>query len=169
MERLAKPMWYSPNKTWQEHFWIYTDKGADSDCWNWQGFRRKDGYGQMEIVDSSGFRFLKSAHQASYLIAHGKPLESGLVLRHTCDNKQCVNPHHLIPGTQKENMRDCVERGRNPKGEKHVLSKIKEEDVRLMRERSRGGESYASIARDFPVDRTTVAKICKGIRWAHVV
>lgn len=167
-ERLAKPMWYSPNKTWQEHYWIYTDKGTKEECWRWQGYIRKDGYSQMEIVDSSGYRHLKSAHQASYLIHTGSNLDKGLVLRHTCDNRWCVNPHHLLPGTQKENVQDMVERGRKPVGSKHVFAKLKEEDVREMRRRAEAGESYASIGRDFPVSRGMVGRICKGERWKHV-
>ena len=33
------------------------------------------------------------------------------VVRHTCDNKRCVNPVHLLGGTQKENIQDSIERG----------------------------------------------------------
>lgn len=34
------------------------------------------------------------------------------VVRHTCDNPRCINPHHLVGGTQIDNVRDCKERGR---------------------------------------------------------
>lgn len=36
----------------------------------------------------------------------------GLVARHTCDNPRCVNPDHLVEGTQKDNIGDAVQRGR---------------------------------------------------------
>ena len=35
------------------------------------------------------------------------------VVRHTCDEPACVNPKHLIKGTQKENVRDAIERNRH--------------------------------------------------------
>lgn len=37
---------------------------------------------------------------------------AGSIVRHTCDNGLCVNPDHLIVGTQKENIADCIARGR---------------------------------------------------------
>jgi hypothetical protein len=34
------------------------------------------------------------------------------VVRHTCDNRRCIQPAHLIGGTQVDNMDDMQERGR---------------------------------------------------------
>ena len=34
------------------------------------------------------------------------------VVRHTCDNPRCINPEHLVGGTQLNNMQDCKQRGR---------------------------------------------------------
>ena len=170
---VKKAMWYTPNKTWQEHFWLNTTKPEaekeTTDCWTWNGcFRKKDGYSQMEIVGEDGLRLLRTAHQASWLIHKGACVEKGLVLRHTCDNKACVNPHHLIPGTQRENVQDMISRGRNAKGEGCPQAKLTAEKVKQIRQRATEGESYASIARDFEVGRSQIGRICKGERWKHV-
>ncbi|UGO47583.1 HNH endonuclease [Morganella phage vB_MmoP_Lilpapawes] len=37
-------------------------------------------------------------------------IPAGMVVRHTCDNKRCVNPNHLLLGTRKENTHDMLER-----------------------------------------------------------
>ena len=34
------------------------------------------------------------------------------VVRHICNNPRCINPEHLIGGTQKDNMQDCISQGR---------------------------------------------------------
>ena len=55
----------------------------------------------------------KPLHRAVYAMVHGA-IPKGLVVRHTCDNTLCVNPKHLIIGTQLDNIRDRVERGGKP-------------------------------------------------------
>jgi hypothetical protein len=39
------------------------------------------------------------------------PIPEGLVLRHSCDNKGCINLDHLSLGTQKQNVHDTLSRG----------------------------------------------------------
>jgi hypothetical protein len=60
-----------------------------------------------------------SAHRFIYEKNHG-PIPDGLVIRHTCDNKKCINPAHLIIGTQKENLQDCFDRGRHSSQKKRM-------------------------------------------------
>lgn len=99
----------------------------ESGCWIWTGSDNGRGYGQM----STGFK--KSpikVHRAIYAIHYGE-IPKGKVIRHRCDVSFCVNPHHLEVGTQKDNIRDMVSRGRlNPvilknlrRGAKHGIGK----------------------------------------------
>ena len=49
-------------------------------------------------------------------VAH---VPAGLQMNHRCHNVICVNPDHLYPGTQAENLADAVARGtRGPRKDK---------------------------------------------------
>jgi len=90
-----------------DRFWDKVERRDCSDCWPWTGATTFGGYGVIGL----GRRRLLRAHRVSYE-AHYGPIPDGAVVRHTCDNPSCVNPSHLLIGTQKDNMADKIERGR---------------------------------------------------------
>ena len=56
-----------------------------------------------------------SAHRTGWILFRG-PIPAGLKVLHACDNPACVNLEHLYLGTQKDNARDMVARGRYASG-----------------------------------------------------
>lgn len=69
-----------------------------SGCWLWTATLSGKGYGQ--------FRFrgkLWIAHRAAYEIFVG-PIPEGATLDHLCRVRRCVNPEHLEPVSQRENL-----------------------------------------------------------------
>lgn len=86
-------------------FWDKVNILTPEECWEWQGSLRGDSYGQLYVNKKH-----RSAHRFSFFLAN---YYYPPVVRHTCDNRICVNPHHLIGGTQSENMQDMVDRGRH--------------------------------------------------------
>ena len=67
-------------------------------CWEWQGTRNKLGYGRFNCGHVEVL-----AHRFSFEMNVG-PIPDGLVLDHLCRNPACVNPEHLEPVTQGENV-----------------------------------------------------------------
>jgi hypothetical protein len=76
---------------------------VDSGCVEWVGYRNTFGYGHLTLC-VSGVRRTFKAHRLAYELEVG-PIPEGLVLDHLCSNPACVNPAHLEPVTQKENVR----------------------------------------------------------------
>ncbi len=76
-------------------------------CWEWQGRTDKCGYGGCSFMDVS-----ITAHRAFYQLWHSVTLDGKTVVRHTCDNRKCCRPSHLVTGTQADNIADMVSRGR---------------------------------------------------------
>jgi hypothetical protein len=69
-----------------------------TDCWIWTASVNSKGYGCYSIDGKSHL-----AHRVAYESAVG-PIPEGAQLDHLCRNVRCVNPEHLEPVTQVENM-----------------------------------------------------------------
>lgn len=78
-------------------------------CWMWRGHQTPDGYGQFG-------RPPRRAHRVAYELMV-RPIPAGLRIDHRCHNNDescpggvacphrlCVNPAHLEPVTQRENL-----------------------------------------------------------------
>lgn len=72
---------------------------SDSGCWLWRMSMMSNGYGNAW----DGKR-VRTAHRYAYEFMVG-PIPSGLVIDHLCRVRSCVNPGHMQPVTQRENMR----------------------------------------------------------------
>lgn len=77
------------------------DMDVKPPCWIWTGdLSSRNGYGQIKLAG----RKRTGAHRASYETFIG-PIPAGLVIDHLCRTPACVNPEHLEPVTQRENLR----------------------------------------------------------------
>ena len=81
-------------------------------CWIWMGGRRGF-YGCISVDNKT-----ELAHRVAWTLYKGT-IPNGLLVLHHCDTPLCVNPNHLFVGTQSDNIKDCVKKGRyhlnNPK------------------------------------------------------
>ena len=92
----------------------------------------------------------------------------GKVIRHTCDNKKCINPDHLLLGTQRDNMNDMLERGRSNREERNGMSKLNKKAVREVKLLLSKGVSQKEVAKRFNIDPSTVSNVNAGKTWRRV-
>lgn len=140
---------------------------SENECWEYTGFLNHDGYGQYSDEQHRTRRI----HRDVFELHHG-PLAQGEIVRHTCDNRACCNPAHLLKGTQLQNMRDCIERGRFPDraGEANGRAVLNEQLVRDLRKLySSGMWSYGLLGQLFGIKKTTIAYLLKGKSWKNIL
>lgn len=79
---------------------------AHGGCYEWCGGKHRDGYGIFGVGER---RFL--THRIAWAIANGD-IPAGMLVLHRCDNPPCINPEHLFLGTDADNARDKMLKGR---------------------------------------------------------
>lgn len=82
-----------------------------SGCWLWLGALNNRGYGVFARSAYGHAGQVTYAHRFSLARQLGE-LPEGACALHTCDNRACVNPDHLYPGSKKDNTADMLRRGR---------------------------------------------------------
>lgn len=149
----------------QKRFWEKVNK--TDHCWEWTGGTSR-GYGQIHNNKKKGMMY---CHRLSWEIHYGF-IPQHLCVLHHCDNPLCVRPTHLFLGTQKDNAIDMVKKGRCPdrKGEKNNSAKLKENNVREIRELfTNGNLSQREIGEKFNVCTEIIYRIIHKRSWGHVL
>lgn len=127
----------------------------ENGCWIWKGGAYLNGYGQVK-KQTYGTTY---AHQWACHHWNGSPLpiEKGMCIKHSCDNKMCVNPAHLSYGTLQENICEMVER--NPK----AMGRIAPTDAELTLLRQMLSEDVArrEMARRLNHGRHWIDRVCR--------
>jgi len=135
-----------------EYFAKNTVLNEKNGCLEWVGIKAYFGYGKMYF---DGKHHL--AHRFSYK-THKGDIPKGMCVCHKCDNTKCVNPEHLFLGTQSENAKDMVKKGR-------VHSKLKENEVI---EIYLSNKPQYEIAKKFGISQENVSCIKNGVNWSRI-
>lgn len=148
-----------------ERFWTKIAKGAR--CWLWRSCVDKNGYGTFWVNERTR---CARAHRLAWEM-HNGAIPAGLCVLHRCDTPGCVRPDHLFLGTDADNQRDMIAKGRRVSsvGSAHQNAKLNEQVVIEARQRVSGGaESIASLARRTGVHYMVMFKAVHGLTWQHV-
>lgn len=113
------------------------------------------GYGRTRRV-VNGRSIGMNLHRAVFYDHNGYWPEC---VRHTCNNTRCINPEHLIPGTNLENVADRLRDGGYTYGEAHHNSRLTDKQ----RDTIRCSTTPTSVlAKRYGVSKTTIKKIRRG-------
>jgi len=83
------------NERLQQKILSNITKDDESGCWLWNGQISNSGYGKIMIKDENNRTKMEGAQEASYIAFIG-PIPEGLMVKHSCNNRLCVNAEHLI-------------------------------------------------------------------------
>jgi hypothetical protein len=148
------------NPTLEKRFWAKVRRAGPSECWLWTATISKWGYGGIKIGKA-----VFMAHRVSFAMANQQEPGDMLVC-HSCDTPACVNPAHLWLGSDRDNHRDMMAKGRwrgnGVKGERHMWTKLTAEQVLYIKT---SPELGYRIAEKFGVAKSTVSAIRKGHNW----
>lgn len=121
-----------PKSSVEDRFWPKVDKtSSPKGCWLWTAGRCQKGYGTFRNGK------MQKAHRYSYELLVG-PIPPELpFLDHMCYNTSCVNPDHLRPVTNQQNLEN------SPKGYKDFLGVTYHRGTgKYMAKASSGGVRY---------------------------
>lgn len=157
-----------PHAPLEERFWRFVEKKSACECWNWSGQIMPNGYGRV----SAGSKLDGGigAHRVSWSLFNKRDVPHGMYVMHSCDNRSCVNPHHLSIGTPKDNTQDMIAKGRKrvvaPLGEGNGKAKLTVEKVKLIKQ---SNLKTAELARQFGLSQNCIRGVRIGRTWSHVV
>ena len=149
---------------------------GNGDCWVWMGPIHPNGYGTLGKRAGSTTRASHEyAHRVSYEIHRG-PIPAAHEVMHTCDNRPCVNPAHLMVGTHAENMTDMGNKGRAYRGGVKPKSATSSQlgpanmDIHRaneIRSLHAGGLGVKALADQFQISDSFVYGIVRELRWRN--
>ena len=148
----------------EKAFWSKVDIKSSNECWLYKEYLDDDGYGRFHLLSGP-----VGAHVYSWLLTRKlDKVPENKIIMHLCDNRSCYNPAHLICGTQLDNMRDKVKKGRLVPP--HILANpsLYSGEVWLIRRLLNSNRfSQATIAKMFRVHQSTISHINTSDRWLY--
>lgn len=144
-------------------FCALVDVRRKEECWPWTGSTNGH-YGILQLFNP---RKNLLAHRLAYSFDTGIIAE--LNVCHSCDDTLCCNPHHLWVGTQMDNLRDMIRKGRRVQGDvrgaKNGRAILNEEQVIFIRQSSL---PVSALAQQYGVMAATISAIKTGRNWKHL-
>ena len=146
-------------------FWRKVDKRGPDECWPWIASIDGHDYGSFRINQKT-----ITAHRCAFLLSGGALTEKKNCVMHTCDNRRCCNPAHLLAGSVQDNNHDKAKKGRSnynsSKGEQSVHAKVTQSEVdRIRALYTTGMYTYTRLGEMYGLTKATICSIIKYRTW----
>lgn len=156
-------------KNTEQEFWLRVAPPDANGCRTWTGGRDRYGYGK---ISWNGKRV--KTHRLAWMLANDAEIPPRTLVCHTCDNPLCCEPGHLFLGTNDDNIKDKVSKGRQQRGETHKAAKLSNAQVEEIIRRYKHGEaSQTQLAQEFGVSQMQISNITSGKNrrdvWSRII
>ena len=133
-------------------------------CWIWNKSITKWGYGSINVGGK-----IELAHRVSYRTLN-TPFDPQLCVCHACDNPACINPEHLWIGTNLDNVKDKVKKGRQGRayknrGQDSPQAKLSDNEILEIRASTL---SQTALAKQYHTTQSNISQIVNRVRWTHI-
>jgi len=136
-------------------------KLGENGCIEWNAALDAQGYGAFNITTAPRRTTVVKTHRWVLQAALGQLLPPDIFACHHCDNPACVNPAHLFPGSNMDNVKDMINKGRNQ-------SKLTHKEVLEIRQDIQNGKTDLEISQQYGVSRKNINSLRNGQIWTHV-
>jgi hypothetical protein len=125
----------------------------------------KRGYLQVTLKNSVLGAKTMYVHRMVCQAFHGSSPDPLYQCCHGDGDSHNNNKDNLRWDTRSANENDRILHGTHNRGQRHGLSKLKDEQVIEIKRRLVNGQSARSLAKEYEVSQTTIGDIKKGRRW----
>jgi hypothetical protein len=101
---------YFKNRSTENELW----------CWDWKLYINKNWYSQISINIWFWKKTYIVSRLSAYIFLWLDINDSTVCVCHKCDNPKCINPDHLFLWTQKDNVKDMINKWRKSKDIEHL-------------------------------------------------
>lgn len=132
------------------------------DCVVWPFSFATPGYGQFS---PSGSGKVRMAHRIVCEAVNGPAPSPVHQAAHSCGDRRCINPRHLLWKTARDNQRDRHEHGRRFTGRRRNFSEDQVREIRGLK----GQESVSRLASRFGCTESNIRHIQVRSTYRHVL
>lgn len=148
--------------SFQKKVRVVPNPQLDTPCWFWTA---------SPTIGKGGVRYgqyyhegkIKRAHRYAYETAHGRMIQQGHHIHHTCSEKLCCNPAHLVEVDPKTHAQ--IEAAQGTFGD---LTPDDVDQIRRRYARDPRPETLRALGREYGKHFEHIRKVAKGLSYARL-